>query len=128
MRRVGQASTAPELIVRKTLHHLGFRYLLNDKRLPGSPDLVFPSRRCVIFVHGCFWHGHRCKHGRIAPKTNTAYWGRKILDNRSRDARKRRELRRLGWSVLEIWQCQVRKGNWIDVAVWFLEHGKRHIP
>jgi DNA mismatch endonuclease (patch repair protein) len=121
MRRVAQASTAPELIVRKTLHQLGYRYLVNDKRLPGSPDIVFPSRRCVMFVHGCFWHGHRCKHRRIVPKTNTAFWSVKIRGNRSRDARKRRELRKLGWSVLEVWQCQVSAANWLNVAIQFLE-------
>lgn len=87
---------------------MGYRYRLNVKRLPGSPDLVFPGRRKVIFVHGCFWHGHpHCSKSRL-PKTNIPYWEEKIRMNRARDERVAAELARDGWGVLVIWQCEQR--------------------
>jgi DNA mismatch endonuclease (patch repair protein) len=121
MARIGPADTVPELAVRRALHRLGYRFRTNHPGLPGRPDLVFPKRECVIFVHGCFWHGHRCSHGRIRPKTNTAFWIDKIATNKKRDARQRTKLRRLGWRVLEVSQCQIRKGTWLPKAVCFLE-------
>jgi DNA mismatch endonuclease (patch repair protein) len=107
MSSVGTKHTAPEMTVRRTLHRLGYRYGLHSRNLPGSPDLVFASRRKVLFVHGCFWHGHGCRWGRL-PKSRPEYWAPKIGANRSRDRRARAALRRLGWSCLTIWQCQLR--------------------
>lgn len=107
MRAVRQKDTAPELRLRRALHALGYRYRLHPKTLPGRPDLVFPSRRAAIFVHGCFWHGHDCRAGR-RPSSNTAYWLPKITANRERDARKQADLEALGWRVLTVWECELK--------------------
>jgi DNA mismatch endonuclease (patch repair protein) len=109
MRAVKSADTKPEIIVRKLVHALGYRFRLHRKSLPGSPDLVFPSRKKVLFVHGCFWHAHRCKRGHRVPKTNTSYWLAKIGRNKARDARQIAALKRAGWRSLVIWECQLRK-------------------
>lgn len=106
MRRIRGKNTRPEMIVRRATHHLGFRYRLHRKDLPGSPDLVFPSRKKVIFVHGCFWHDHRCRAGRH-PKTRPKYWAMRFEKNRKRDARQVRALRRAGWKALTVWECQL---------------------
>src|ERR1019366_8678174 len=87
----------------------GFRPTTSDTSLPGTPDIVFPSRRKVILVHGCFWHGHTCPRGARVPKTNTAYWVDKVLRNRRRDRKVLRDLRGLGWNILVIWECQIRQ-------------------
>jgi DNA mismatch endonuclease (patch repair protein) len=106
MRRVRSADTTPELIVRKLAHSLGFRYRLHKKELPGKPDLVFSGKRKVIFVHGCFWHGHKCKRGNRLPKKNREYWTKKISTNMKRDKNQVEELNKAGWSVLTIWECE----------------------
>jgi DNA mismatch endonuclease, patch repair protein len=111
MRRVGRKDTAPELLVRRHLHQCGLRYTLHDRRLPGSPDLCLPRRHSVVFVHGCYWHGHDCRHGSVRARSNAEYWSAKIADNRSRDQRKSRELRALGWHVETIWECQCRNAR-----------------
>lgn len=108
MRRVHSTDTTPELIVRKLTHALGFRYRLHKKDLPGKPDLVFSGKKKVIFVHGCFWHGHECKRGNRVPKENREYWTKKIKNNIDRDSRHINELGRLGWSVLTIWECETK--------------------
>jgi len=109
MARIKGKDTTPEKIVRSVLHRLGYRFRLHDVRLPGTPDIVFPSRRKVIFVHGCFWHGHRrCKRASL-PKTHAAFWRQKIVGNQIRDARTVERLRRMGWRVLQVWQCQITK-------------------
>lgn len=108
MRRVRSADTTPELIVRKIAHSLGFRYRLHKKDLPGKPDLVFSRKRKVIFVHGCFWHGHKCTRGNRLPKENREYWTNKINTNRKRDKRNVEELSIEGWSVLIIWECETK--------------------
>lgn len=108
MKRVRQRDTAPELIVRKGLHHRGIRFLLNDHRLPGSPDLVMPKWRAVVFVHGCFWHGHGCKKSRL-PSSNKLFWSAKVAANKERDQRKSRALRSMGWRVFTIWDCQLQR-------------------
>ena len=95
-----------ERLVRSALHKLGYRYKKNDDRLPGRPDLVFPSREKVIFLHGCFWHGHGCRLDR-RPKSNKAYWNAKLARNRACDAAVARKLRRLGWGVLTVWECEL---------------------
>lgn len=107
MAAVQTKNTGPEVAVRSMLHALGYRYRLHDKRLPGSPDLVFASRRKVVFVHGCFWHGHACRWGRL-PKTRPEYWGPKIEGNRARDARNRQALRKAGWRTIAVWQCELK--------------------
>ncbi len=110
MAAIRSADTKPELIVRRLVYSLGYRYRLHRKDLPGKPDLVFGPARKIIFVHGCFWHLHPksgCLDSRI-PKSNTAYWRPKLLRNVARDQRNRRELRRLGWRVLVIWECETR--------------------
>lgn len=122
MARIKSKNTQPELIVRSILHRLGYRYSLHGRHLPGSPDLVFTSREKVIFVNGCFWHGHQCPRGRAQSKTNIEYWSTKIAANRTRDQRVRRQLNRLGWGTLTIWECQVRRGNWLLRALRFLEN------
>lgn len=101
-------NTSPERIVRQLVFGMGYRFRLHRRDLPGTPDLVFVRLRRVIFVHGCFWHGHRCKYGRHLPKTNTAFWATKRAANRRRDAMASRKLVSQGWGVLKIWECQVR--------------------
>jgi DNA mismatch endonuclease, patch repair protein len=108
MQRVGRKDTAPELLARRYLHARGLRYRLHDKHLPGSPDLSLPKRSSVVFVNGCFWHGHDCRRGAVAAKHNADYWVAKIDDNRRRDRRKQAELRSLGWCVEVIWECECR--------------------
>lgn len=109
MAAVHSASTKPELMLRHALWRLGFRYRMNDKFLPGSPDIVLPKYRTVIFVHGCFWHGHKdCKNASI-PKTNTEFWAAKILRNQQRDQEVWRQLEAKGWSVIIVWECQMKK-------------------
>ena len=105
MQSVKTRDTGPERIVRHIVYGLGYRYRLNVKSLPGRPDLVFAGRRQVIFVHGCFWHGHGCAKGR-APKSRLEYWAPKLRANMERDAAQVRTLRELGWSVLAVWQCE----------------------
>src|ERR1700682_3257830 len=114
MSRIGGKNTLPELLVRRSLHALGYRFRLHRKDLPGRPDLAFASRHKVIFVHGCFWHGHNCRHGRRRPSTNVDFWRAKYIDNRARDRRKRKALEQLGWEVLEIWECQVKGESWLQ--------------
>jgi len=108
MRAVRGADTAPEMIVRRLVHALGYRYRLHVRSLPGAPDLVFPGRGKVIFVHGCFWHRHRCRNGRSMPASRVAYWRAKFDRNKKRDQANRRRLKRSGWRVLVIWECQLR--------------------
>jgi DNA mismatch endonuclease (patch repair protein) len=125
MRAVNQKNTAPELRLRKALHALGYRYRLHPKELPGRPDLAFPSRRATIFVHGCFWHGHDCRAGRL-PSSRTDYWLPKIAENQRRDARKRAELEALGWRVLTVWECELEKPEEaVSAAAFFLDSGNR---
>jgi len=111
MRRIRSKDTSPELVVRKLLHGLGYRYRLHKKDLPGKPDIVFPLRRCIVFVHGCFWHGHKgCRESRM-PGTNREYWVTKLEKNYSRDRKHLRALRRLGWRVMVVWECQTENLN-----------------
>jgi len=111
MRAVKGKDTAPEMIVRRALHSMGYRYRLHRKDLPGKPDISFIGRRKVIFVHGCFWHGHGCARGNRIPKTNTDYWMKKVTRNRERDTQSCRELVGNGWRVLVIWECELRNKN-----------------
>ena len=109
MRRVHGANTGPEKKVRKLVSALGVTYRLNRKNLPGSPDIVLSGRKKIIFVHGCFWHGHNCVRGARVPKRNRAYWQAKIARNVSRDRKSIRALRTMGWGVMVIWECALPK-------------------
>lgn len=109
MRAVKSRDTTPEMIVRRLVHSMGYRYRLHRKDLPGKPDLTFQPRRKVIFVHGCFWHGHDCKRGARIPKTNRDYWETKIASNRERDQQHNEELMREGWHTLIVWECQTKE-------------------
>jgi DNA mismatch endonuclease (patch repair protein) len=106
MSQIHGKHTKPELLVRRLVHSMGYRYRLHDRTLPGSPDLVFRSLQKLIFVHGCFWHRHRCKFGKPMPATRQNFWKTKLLQNKSRDQNTQRKLRRNGWDVLVIWECQ----------------------
>lgn len=109
MRRIRATDTRPELAVRGLLRKLGFPgYRLHRKDLPGRPDIAFLGRRKAILIHGCFWHGHQCKVGRRKPKSNQDYWLPKIERNRKRDREQLAELIQLGWSVLTVWECELR--------------------
>lgn len=108
MQRIRKTDTKPELIVRRMLHAMGYRYSVHDKRLPGHPDIVLPRHHKVICVHGCFWHRHDCVDGRKLPRSKPDYWGPKLERNRARDAACLVLLRELGWEVLVVWECQTR--------------------
>src|SRR4051812_19262745 len=108
MAAVPQRHSRPELAIRRALHAAGYRYRLHARNLPGTPDIVFPARKKVVFVHGCFWHGHRCSKGRL-PKSREDYWHTKITTNKKRDRRTERALRRIGWRSLVVWQCEVKE-------------------
>ncbi len=123
MSTVRSRNTTPERLLRSDLHRAGFRFRLHAKSLPGTPDIVFPGRHKAIFVHGCFWHSHKCNRG-TRPKSNTAFWDRKLDANRKRDARNRRRLKALGWRSLTIWECEVRAGKAVRKARRFLNDGR----
>lgn len=107
MSRIGGKDTGPEMVVRRMVHSMGYRYRLHQSKLPGRPDLVFAGRRAVIFVHGCFWHRHAgCELARM-PKSRLEFWGPKLEANAARDARKIDELRAAGWRVLVVWECEL---------------------
>lgn len=108
MRAVKGADTRPEVALRKALFRRGLRYRLHAKGLPGKPDLVFPRYRAVIFVHGCFWHGHGCARGARIPKSNRAYWTAKIARNRERDQKNVKALAHDGWRVYVVWECELK--------------------
>jgi DNA mismatch endonuclease, patch repair protein len=109
MQAVRSANTNPELIVRRLAHKLGYRYRLHRKELPGKPDLAFVGRRKVVFVHGCFWHGHNCARGARTPMGNRDYWVAKIARNRTRDKTHTIALTALGWKSLVIWECELKE-------------------
>lgn len=112
-RRVMQAvkgrDTKPEMIVRSLIHRMGYRFRLHRRDLPGTPDIVFPRLKAVIFVHGCFWHRHSCKNGRSMPVTRPAFWRRKFSRNVARDRSAVEQLRRAGWQVFVVWECDVTR-------------------
>ena len=114
MAKVKSKHTAPELVVRQYLHAAGFRYRLHDKTLPGKPDVVLPKYRAVVFVQGCFWHGHGAgclRQSRQAPKDNADFWQAKFAYNQERDQRNQAELRAAGWRVFVVWECELRKSE-----------------
>jgi len=108
MSRVRSRDTAPEMVVRSCIHRMGFRFRLHRRDLPGNPDIVLPRHGKVIFVHGCFWHGHQGCSRSTRPTTNTSFWDEKLEANIERDKRSQRELRREGWKSLIVWECETR--------------------
>lgn len=111
MRRIRAKDTEPEMIVRRLIHGLGFRYRLHERDLPGNPDIVFTKKRKAVFVHGCFWHRHDsslCKISRM-PKSNKNYWRNKLARNKERDEKNLIELKKTGWKTLVVWECQTKK-------------------
>ena len=113
MASVRTRNTGAEKAVRSMVHRLGYRYSLVRNDLPGKPDLAFVGRRKVIFVHGCFWHGHTCRYGRL-PKSRLAYWKPKAAANQARDRKQINKLRKAGWSVMIVWQCQLRQNDRLE--------------
>lgn len=126
MSAIRSKDTKPEIMVRKFLFSRGFRYRLNHPNLPGHPDIVLKKYNTVIFVNGCFWHGHdRCKYF-ILPKTNTEFWENKIKANKERDIKEQRELTAMGWHCITIWECQL-KSSVRDMTLESLEYTLNHI-
>lgn len=121
MSRIKFKNTKPEELVRKYLFSQGFRYRKNDKRLPGTPDIVLPKYKTVVFVNGCFWHGHEgCKYF-VWPQNNADFWKTKINANIQRDQRKKEELERLGWHVIIVWECGLKKSEFEDTMKWVVK-------
>ena len=116
MARIRSRDTKPEVRVRSVLHRLGYRFRIGRKDLPGKPDIVLAKWKTVVFVHGCFWHGHSCCEGHL-PKTNAAYWAPKLLGNRQRDMRAMRALRELGWRCIVVWECQTGSLNKLEARL-----------
>jgi len=110
MSGISGKDTKPEMIIRKALFSEGYRYRLHRKDLPGKPDIVFPSKKKVIFINGCFWHGHNCKKAAL-PATNKSFWEKKLTGNKERDKRNLAKLKDIGWKSLVIWQCQIKKNK-----------------
>lgn len=111
MSQIKSGNTKPELLVRKFLHASGFRYKLHDKTLPGKPDIVLPRYKTIIFIHGCFWHGHaNCKYFKI-PQTRTAWWLQKINTNKANDAKSVKALKKDGWKIITIWECRLKPAS-----------------
>lgn len=117
MRQVRSKNTTPELIVRSIAHRLGYRFRLHKIDLPGKPDLVFSKYKKVIFVHGCFWHGHNCRAGENTPKSNKSYWKEKLQRNRQRDAENIQQLKVLGWETLVIWECETKNAEKLKAII-----------
>lgn len=114
MSRIRGKDTKPERIVRSMLHQMGYRFRLHRSDLPGKPDIVLPKHRTVIFVHGCFWHMHNCKYGRVTPQTNTEFWQNKRSGNVERDRANRRKLIKLGWRVVTVWECWTKDKDFLQ--------------
>ena len=123
MRRVPSANTRPEIRVRKIVHRLGFRFRLHAQNLPGKPDLVFRRRKQAVFVHGCYWHQHKCDAAK-RPATNRRYWNNKLDNNVQRDKKNLYLLRRQGWRVLTVWECELKNTERLERRLFrFLNSG-----
>lgn len=116
MSRIQGKGSASEMRLRRLIHGMGYRYRLHVRTLPGTPDLVFPSRKAVIFMHGCFWHRHQGCHLARMPKSRVAFWTEKLEANKRRDEVNTRRLKELGWRVLVIWECQMKEKNLNEVS------------
>jgi len=108
MSRIKNSNTKPELFVRKLIYSMGYRYRLHKKNLPGHPDMVFSNKRKVIFIHGCFWHQHECKHY-VMPRSRIDFWQKKLIENKNRDKRNNDLLLKYGWDILIIWECELKE-------------------
>ena len=108
MSLIRSTNTNPEMIIRSLVHQRGYRYTLHKRNLPGQPDIVLPRHRKIIFVHGCFWHMHQCRYGKVIPKTHNKYWQAKRQGNVARDRKNIKELKARGWKILVVWECQTR--------------------
>lgn len=127
MSRIKNRDTKPEMIVRRLVYSLGFRYRLHLKDLPGKPDLVFKGRKKVIFVHGCYWHMHDCRYGRVTPRTNAEFWRKKRESNVTRDKNNIKRLQDSGWEILVIWECETREPEELSTKIkHFLENSSDH--
>lgn len=115
MSRITSGNTKPEMIVRRFVHGMGYRYRLHRKDLPGKPDLVFPGLRKIIFVHGCFFHMHNCRYGQVTPRTNAEFWQKKRASNVERDVKNESQLENEGWDVLIVWECMTKKSQVEDL-------------
>ena len=116
MSRIQGKNTTPEILVRKLIFSMGYRYRLHRKDLPGCPDIVFLGKKKVIFIHGCFWHRHNCKKGSL-PDTNKSFWESKLERNKIRDAEDLTKLEKSGWRVLVIWQCQIKNTKVLEASI-----------
>jgi DNA mismatch endonuclease, patch repair protein len=124
MRRIRKKDTKPELVVRRLVHGMGYRFRLHRRDLPGTPDLVFPRLRKAILVHGCFWHQHDCPLGRKQPSANPHYWLPKLVRNVERDGQAQARLAEMGWTVLTVWECQTRHDPYLSsIIADFLRQG-----
>lgn len=111
MSRIRSKDTKPEILVRSYLFSKGLRFRKNDKRYPGSPDIVLPKYKTMVFVHGCFWHLHdNCKYA-VMPKSNVDFWKKKLYGNKERDERNQKELESMGWKVITVWECELKKNK-----------------
>jgi DNA mismatch endonuclease (patch repair protein) len=123
MSLIRSKNTTPELIVRSLLHRLGYRFRVHKRELPGNPDVVLPSRRCAVFIDGCFWHGHKCSIGHI-PQSNSEYWNEKITRTKLRDLRIRRLLKKEGWRIFVVWECEIKNTKTLTKRLTcFLDNG-----
>lgn len=121
MALIKSKNTKPEMLVRRLIHRMGYRYRLHRSDLPGKPDLVFISKKKIIFINGCFWHGHHCHLGRI-PKSRIEFWTKKINDNKERDIQNIKKLYAMGWSILLLWECKLKNvDNLLEVIKKFLD-------
>ena len=120
MSRITSTNTLPEIKVRKFLYSLGYRYRLNVKDLPGKPDIVFSHQKKIINVNGCFWHMHNCKNGSCVPKTNSEFWIDKLNKNKLRDEKNKKKLISESWNVIDIWECEVRSGEYEKILINYL--------
>jgi len=111
MSQIKGKNTKPEMLVRRFLHAQGLRYKLHDKTMPGKPDLVLPKYRTVIFIHGCFWHGHKNCRYFVVPKTRTDWWLNKINTNQANDLKYQKDLKKQGWKVITVWECSLKPGK-----------------
>jgi len=117
MATVKNKNTKPEVLVRKALFKKGYRYKVNDKTLSGSPDIVLPKYHTVIFIHGCFWHGHSNCSKAAKPKSNIGFWESKIQTNMDRDLKVKKELKKLGWEVFTVWECELKNKKYFDKTI-----------
>lgn len=114
MSRISGVDTIPEIVVRKIIHGKGFRFLLHVRELPGNPDIALPRHKKAVFVHGCFWHGHQGCRRSNRPTTNKKFWNKKIEGNIERDEKARRDLRKMGWKILVVWECKTKNRVLLD--------------